>query len=168
MLLNSTMSGKLRHSRTTRCCLTAHWDIATAEDTMRTQEGYQVYLQLNRKLLQAADMSLGANENTDPRPFQNKDHLWAVHPTNRSISVTIAPLLPQLLLPPLRPPCTQGPPLNQAHVTDPFPRKLVPLCPGRMALLGCLKLRHRERLGGARAPEYALKVHTCNSLCCSC
>lgn len=168
MLLNSIMSGKLRHSRTTRCCLTAHWDIATAEDTTQTQEGYQVYIQLNTKLLQAADTSLGANENTDPRLFQNKEHLWVVHPTNRSIFAAIAPLLPHLLLPPLRPPCTQDPPPHQAHVTDPFPRKLVPLCSGQMELLNCLKLRHREKLGEARATEYALKVQSCNSLHCSC
>lgn len=168
MLLDSTMNGKLRHSHTTRCCLTARWDIAMAEDTTRTQEGYQVYIQLNTKLLQAADTSLEANENTDPRLFQNKEHLWAVHPTNRSISATIAPLLPHLLLPPLWPPCTQDLPPHQAHVTDPFPRKLVPLCPGRMKLLDCLKLRHKEKLGEARAPEYSLKVYSCNSLRCSC
>ena len=161
MLLISIMSGKPRHSRTTGCCLTAHWDITTAEDTMRTQEGYQVCLQLNTKLLQAADTLLGANGNTDLRPFQSREHLWEVYPVNRSISATIAPLLPHLLLPPLQPPCTQGPLLQQAHVTDQFPRKLVPLCPGQMKILGP---RRREKLGGARAPEYALKVHICNSL----
>ena len=165
MLLISIVSGKLRHSRTTRCCLTAHWDIATAEDTMRTQEGYQVSLQLNTKLLQAADTLLGANGNIDLRPCQSREHLWEVYPIDRSISVTIAPLLHHLLLPLLRPPCTQGPLLQQAHVTDQFPMKLVPLYPGQMKILGP---RHREKLGGARAPEYALKVYSYNSLHCSC
>ena len=164
MLLISIVSGKLRHSRTTRCCLTAHWDIATAEDTMRTQEGYQVSLQLNTKLLQAADTLLGANGNTDLRPCQSREHLWEVYLIDRSISATITPLLPHLLLPPLRPPRTQGPLLQQPHVTDQFAMKLVPLYSGQK-ILGP---RHREKLGGARAPEYALKMHSCDSLHCSC
>ena len=165
MLLVLIVSGKPRHSRTTRCCLTTHWDITTAEDTMRTQEGYQVSLQLNPKLLQATDTLLGANGNTDPRLFQSREHLWEMYPIDRSISATIAPLLPHLLLHPLQPPCTQGPLFQQAHVADQFPTKLVPLYPGQKNTLGP---KHREKLGGARAPEYALKMNHSNSLYRSC